>query len=125
MNTLWGAIETLADYAFYTPLRQLYFYGVGSHTVGFWGGRASHDICAQLTHVDATHWLRHPDTCAALCEQQFYSFATTVATCVYFSVVAYVGLLLLFRVTCGYVFARAPPPPLAYSYVPRITHGGE
>jgi hypothetical protein len=100
------SVATVLHYTFTAPLHTLYFYGTGNDAWGFWAGRSQHDICAQLTHVDATHWMQQPEACAALCERSFTSFATTVATGAYFGALLYLGMWGLVRCTCSGWFAR-------------------
>ena len=53
------------------PLSALYFHGPAWCC---WQGRAPHDICAELTRVDSSHWVGAPDACADLLHRHFHAF---------------------------------------------------
>jgi len=69
------------------PLKLFYMHGP------IWRGAEATDACAQLTSVGSSFWSdpAHPDRleqCASIVDRQFTSFAITIATVIYFSVVA-------------------------------------
>lgn len=63
-------------------LRKLYMLGPAWAGWGFWEGRALDDICAELTHVDASHWRDEgggSEQCEALIERKVIAFSIGVA----------------------------------------------
>ena len=63
------------------PLRRLYLQGPSY--LGFWGGQALADVCAQMSTVAAAFWAEHPDRCEELVTQRLQSFVVTVETAAY------------------------------------------
>jgi hypothetical protein len=66
-----------------TPLARLYIWGPSWGTLGFWGGKPMHDICAQLTSLSSDFWLKHPEQCVEVVSKTFYSLIILVETVVY------------------------------------------
>ncbi len=59
------------------PLRWLYLQGPALGGWGFWEGRPPGDICAELTHLPAEHFLNEPEgaaQCGSLVERKFVAF---------------------------------------------------
>ena len=63
------------------PLRRLYLEGPAY--LGFWGGQAVEDVCAQMSSVAAAFWAEHPDRCDDLVTQRLQSFVVVVETAAY------------------------------------------
>lgn len=77
-------MERLCKYLAFalTPLRLLYFDGPAWSGWGFWEGRAPDDVCAELTHVDGSHWRGTEQgrmACTDLLERKFAAFVVGVA----------------------------------------------
>lgn len=93
-NTTQGLVNLLVV----RPLAQLYL--DGPTALGFWGGRPMQDICAHLTHTDASFWLasdRNVQECQAHVERHFNSWVLLVGTAGYFSVAAAIAYAALCR----------------------------
>lgn len=100
---------------FVRPLAIFYLYGPRYGNWGMWGGVSPSDICAQLTHVDATHWIEHPQICNELIRKRFYSFLLLVYAILYAGII----LWLLYFVTrvCTWMLWRCiwgRPPSLLF-----------
>lgn len=67
---LWDSYNTLLV----NPLLKLYLYGPRFGGWGFWGGKDSNDICAQLTNVPSEFWAANREECFHLITKSFYSF---------------------------------------------------
>ena len=76
-----GKVSMLYEQLVLRPLRRLYLQGPSF--VGFWGGQALADVCAQMSTVPASFWAEHPDRCDVLVEQRLQSFVVTVETVAY------------------------------------------
>ena len=62
------------------PLRRLYLQGPSFFGMGFWGGAALPDVCAQLSTVPAAFWAEHLGECEDVVTQHLQSFVVTVET---------------------------------------------
>ena len=70
----------LYDTLVWRPLRRLYLQGPSFFGVGFWGGAAPPDVCAQLSTVPAAFWAEHPGECEDVVTQHLQSFVVAVET---------------------------------------------
>jgi hypothetical protein len=86
-------------YLFQVPLFYLYLKGPdlninGNASIGFWSGRDSHDICAEVTRVAAEHWRQNSDVCDELIQRRFMTYYVFLEMVVYiiltFSTIRYV-----------------------------------
>lgn len=66
------------------PLRLFYFMGP------IWRNKPYYDICAQMTGVKSTDWIKNPDACFEKLEQDFVSWDITVLTVSYFLVLYFI-----------------------------------
>jgi hypothetical protein len=68
-------LTDVLDYIWRRPLKILYFGGPSLLGYGFWTGRNTEDICAELTQVTSTHWLQGGvEECSRLLEHHFDAF---------------------------------------------------
>lgn len=77
------------------PIYRLYRYGPALHGYGFWRGAPPHEVCAQLTHVDAAFWRDHPRECEARMLADVDAAVVLIETLAYFAVLFVVVRWLL------------------------------
>ena len=66
----------LYEWLVWMPLRRLYL--LGPPVLGFWGGQAEEDICAQVSRVPSHFWTGHYDECRALVDKRLQTFVVTM-----------------------------------------------
>jgi hypothetical protein len=100
-----SGVKSFAWYCFewtlISPLRLFYMHGPT------WQGMTPPDICAQLTNVEASWWLDsdHPErleTCQQRIDKQFNSFAISIGSVLYFSML----LIVVAWLSCRCFFVR-------------------
>lgn len=69
------------DWLVWRPLRRLYL--LGPTLLGFWGGQAEEDICAQVSRVPSTFWTGHYDECRALVDKRLQPFVVSIEMALY------------------------------------------
>ena len=87
------------------PLRKLYDYGPEWGGLGFWGGRAPAQVCAEMTKYSELFWLDNMADCHTLINNKFYSFQVVLETAAYFFVLA-TFTRLVFQVVAFYFFQK-------------------
>lgn len=65
------------------PLYKLYTMGPRWGNVGFWEGRPSPDICAELTNAPASFWEKNPSECDRIIEKKVASMGVLIAVALY------------------------------------------
>lgn len=97
-----------------SPLEKLYFGGPQLYGYGFWGGRESADICAELTSAPASFWHKESDQCNQLLGKQFRAFMVALETLLWlyllWCVVSYAARLLLWKLKIAPESWRRTPP---------------
>jgi len=68
------------------PLFELYINGPAFHGVGFWQGKPNEDICAELTSVSSSHWIKDSQECNDIIQRRFFSTVVVIYTAIYFTV---------------------------------------
>ena len=84
-----NATSHVANYLFVRPLANLYLDGPAA--LGFWGGVAMPDICAQLTNTNSQFWTSSAENmreCEAHVERHFNSWMVLTTTVTYFCATA-------------------------------------
>jgi len=87
---MWFWLSSITRVFVETPLRHLYFHGPWLNSFGFWGGMATHDVCAHLTRTGAALWLsssHNSAECLDLVERHFQAFMTGANTLLYIATV--------------------------------------
>lgn len=75
------------------PLMELYFKGPWLYGYGFWSGKSSTRICAELTDVPEDHWIQNVNTCTNLIERHFEAFIVFI----YFILYVLIFIMVLFK----------------------------
>lgn len=65
------------------PLYKLYTMGPRWGHLGFWEGRPSSDICAELTNAPASFWEQHSDECERVIDKKVTSMGVLIAVTLY------------------------------------------
>jgi len=90
-------ISSLIYYTYrgiYYPFKMIYFYGPCCiFGYGFWNGRDHADICAQLTSLKASHWMKNIDACEEIIENNVISFI--IGTCSIFALFSIIYTIFL------------------------------
>lgn len=88
------------------PIYRLYRYGPALHGYGFWRGAPAHEVCAQLTHVEAAFWREHPRECDARMLAEVDAAVVLIETIAYFALLVFVGRWLLSAAPYGVSWCR-------------------
>ena len=71
------AVSMVVWSAFYYPVKSLYRWGPSFMTpfghFGFWGGKKLHEICEQITSLDADYWVNHEVDCKNIYKEKVLS----------------------------------------------------
>jgi hypothetical protein len=92
-------MNSLYDWLVVPSLRKLYFGGPQLYGYGFWAGRQSADICAELTKVPAQFWSEQTEECAHLLDHQFGALSILVETGLY-ALIAWKLVTFLTKALC-------------------------
>ena len=81
----------------FEPVKRLYLLGPSVAGFGFWKGAATTDICAELTSVSATHWIKNKQECDELIDRNVMAIVVAIQTVVYFMLLYSLGWYLWYR----------------------------
>lgn len=97
-NTLKILTHPFVRHIFYNilevPLMELYFNGPGLYGYGFWSGKTTQHICAELTGVPEDHWINNTNVCLVLIQRQFEAFLVFIYFIIYILII-YILLIKL------------------------------
>lgn len=94
LSALWFIYDILIT----RPLRAFYFEGP------IWHNQPPEEICYEITHVEARHWISSPENiaqCQIEMERRFQSWDRTAMTIMHFALLTFVVVKLMCCCTCG------------------------
>ncbi len=100
LSMMFHDIMSNAHYCVKYPINYMYLYGPG--IIGCWQGMPIEDICASLTHVNASFWSKNVSECLILIDNKAESFVIVL----YLVMIIYTIYVTVYIIIAKYYFSR-------------------